>query len=378
MSNLTSRYACRIAAAGARIEEAYRHREKAPVPFLVADANYWLSGETPSLIPDDYFTNCESMLQFQLRKMERHMESLDDDFIPFLFPWYGTGVLASALGCPTLFQAKMDPAIQGTAIHTPEQVRRLSLPDPQKDGLMPRVLETIRHFRAHSDLPVSFTDPQGPLTTALTVVGPETLFVWFYERPREARELLEFCTEAFIRWVKAQKQEIGPTAARGCFPHGILLPKTFGTVWLSDDDCVAISAEHYRKFVMPCNARVFREFGGGTLHFCGSAEHQIENFSKTEGLAGVNNFCMGNFRQLYKMQDVFADRVLLMACDYTPRDIEAYYADLFRGLKRKGTVVASFISPEMALNEGKYEVISRTGPELAGEVYRVLRRHVER
>jgi len=34
---------------------------------------------------------------------------------------------------------------------------------------MPRVLETIRYFRQHSDLPISFTDPQGPFTTALTL-----------------------------------------------------------------------------------------------------------------------------------------------------------------------------------------------------------------
>jgi hypothetical protein len=376
--NLRSHYASRIAASRARIEGAYRHQENAVVPFQVADVNYWLSGETPSLIPDDYFTNCESMLRFQLWKIERHMETFDDDYIPFLFPWYGTGVLASALGCRVLFQDKLDPAIHGTVINAPEQVRRLSLPDPHKDGLMPRVLETIRYFRAHSDLPVSFTDAQGPLTTALTLVGPETLFVWFYEHPGEAHELMEFCTDAFIRWVKAQKQEIGPMAGKCCFPHGILLPEEFGTVWISDDDCVAISAEQYRKFVMPCNARVFKEFGGGTLHFCGSAEHQIENFSKTEGLVGVNNFCMGNFRQLYKMQEVFADRVLLMACDFTPLHIEAYYADLFHGLKRKGTVVASFISPEMALNGAKYEMISRTGAEIAREVYRVLRQHVDR
>ena len=49
---------------------------------------------------------------------------------------------------------------------------------------MPRVLETIRYFREHSDLPISFTDPQGPFTTALTLVGPATLFVWLYEYPR--------------------------------------------------------------------------------------------------------------------------------------------------------------------------------------------------
>ena len=293
--DIASRYAQRIAASYGRIEDVFRHRDHGVVPFQVADVNYWLSGETPSLIPDDYFTNSQAMLRYQVGKIERHLETYEDDYIPFLFPWYGTGVIPSAIGAEILFQPKMDPAVRGTVLTSPDQVRRLTLPDPHKDGLMPRVLETIRDFRAHSDLPISFTDPQGPFTTALTLAGPETLFVWLYEYPRAVHELMEFCTEVFIRWIKAQKQVIGEERGRCCFPHGIILPEQFGKVWLCDDDCGAISPAQYREFVVPYNARVFREFGGGTLHFCGSAEHQIENLAATEGLVGVNNFCMSNF-----------------------------------------------------------------------------------
>jgi hypothetical protein len=259
------------------------------VPFQVADVNYWLSGETPSLIPDDYFTNCQAMLQYQVGKIERHLETYEDDYIPFLFPWYGTGVIPSAIGAEILFQPKMDPAVRGTVLASPDQVRRLTLPDPQQDGLMPRVLETIRYFRAQSDLPISFTDPQGPFTTALTLVGPETLFVWLYEYPRAVHELMEFCTEVFIRWIKAQKQVIGEERGRCCFPHGIILPEQFGKVWLCD--------------------------------------------------------------------------------------IEPYHDELFSNLRRSGTIVASFVAPEMALNKGKHEIVSRNGNSIAGEAYACLRRH---
>jgi hypothetical protein len=372
---MTDRYGGRVAASYARIEDVFRHRDNGVVPFQVADVNYWLSGETASLIPDDYFTDCESMRRYQVGKIERHMETCDDDYIPFLFPWYGTGVLASALGARILFQPKMDPAVQGTVIRSPEQVRRLSLPDPHKDGLMPRVLETIRYFREHSDLPISFTDPQGPFTTALTLAGPATLFVWLYEYPKAVHELMEFCTEAFIRWIKAQKQEIGPQRGRCCFPHGIILPEQFGRVWLCDDDCGAISPAQYREFVVPYNARVFKEFGGGTLHFCGSAEHQVENLATTEGLVGVNNFSMNNVRQVYRMQKAFSGRIALAACDFSPLGMESYYDELFGGLQRRGTIVASFVSPELALNKGKYENVSRTGEEIGRQAHACLRRH---
>jgi len=371
--NLAQRYASRIAASYARIEDVYRHRDNGVVPFLVMDVNYWISGETPELIPDDYFTNPETMLRYQLAKIERHMATYDDDYIPFLFPWYGTGVIPSALGANILFQPKMDPAVDGKVVSTPEQVRKLALPDPERDGLMPRVLEAIRYFREHSDLPISFTDPQGPFTTALTLAGPETLFMWLYEEPRAAHELLEFCTEAFIRWIKAQKRAIGEERGRCCFPHGIILPEQFGKVWLCDDDCGAISPAQYREFVVPCNARVFREFGGGTLHFCGSAEHQIDNLAATEGLMGVNNFCMSNFRQIYRMQEVFAGRIALKVCDFTPLCIASYYDELFRHLRRRGTIVGSFVSPELALDNGRYQLGSRRGPDIGQEAYGCLR-----
>ena len=225
---MTERYAERVAASYARIEDVFRHRDNGVVPFQVADVNYWLSGETPALIPDDYFTNCQSMLAYQVKKIAQHMEIYDDDYIPFLFPWYGTGVLPSALGAEILFQPKMDPAVRGTVVNSPEHLSRLSLPDPRKDGLMLRVLETIRYFREHSDLPISFTDPQGPFTTALTLAGPGTLFVWLYEYPKAVHELMEFCTEAFIRWIKVQKEEIGPEQ------RPVLLPARHhpaGAVW---------------------------------------------------------------------------------------------------------------------------------------------------
>jgi hypothetical protein len=49
--------------------------------------------------------------------------------------------------------------------------------------------------------------------------------------------------------------------------------------------------------------------------------------------------------------------------------------DLFRGLQRRSTIVGAFVSPEMALNQGKYENLARAGKSLADESYACLRRH---
>lgn len=362
----------RIEEARQRIHDAYSHKDTGEIPVLVMDVNYWVSGEAPQLIPDDYFTNPASMLEYQLAKIDRHLAWFQDDYIPVLWPWYGTVVVPSAIGSSVLFQRGMDPAVEGRLLERPEDIRKLQAPNPLTDGLMPRVLETIRYFRQHSGLPVMFTDAQGPLNIALTLCGVENFFVWAKEEPALAHELMDYATEVLIDWLRVQKQYAGQSESNGAFPHSILLPEGFGGVCISDDDCTVVSPRMYREFVVPYNSRVFRAFGGGTLHFCGSAEHQIENFLATEGLTGINCFCMGNFKQIRHMQQRFDDRLAVMVCDFTPLDSESYYTELLADLPTKGTILATYPAAEFALEEGKYQIVSRDGARLAQEVAGII------
>lgn len=357
-----------------KIKNAYLHKDNNELPVVFSDVNYWVSGDTPGLIPDDYFTNFKAMTDCQVNKIKRHLDKFEDDYIPLLFPWYGTGVIPSTLGCNIVFQPGLDPAVEGTVIKEPGDIRKLSLPDPYRDGLMPTVLKCIDYMRENTDLPVSFTDPQGPLNIALCLCGVENLFVWMFEFPEYVHEIMEFCTEAFIQWIKVQKKHAGQKLESGAFPHGIVLPGGSGGVWLCDDDCTVLSPELYKEFVVPCNSKVFKAFGGGTLHFCGTAEHQLENFLHTEGLTGINNFCMGNFRQIARMQELFENRLAIMVCDFSPLDIEKYYKELIGVLKRKGTILATFIAPEFALVDGKYETLTRDRDEIMDTSYKVIKK----
>ena len=361
-----------------RIENVYHQCDKRELPVIIQDVNYWVAGEKPELIPENYFSDEDFsvMLNYQLQKIRAHLERYDDDYIPLLFPWYGTVVIPSALGSEIVIPPKMDPAIKGAVIKKPEDVRKLSLPDPYKDGLMPRVLKCIDYMGENSDLPVSFTDSQGPLNIALSLCGVEQLFVWMFEKPNLVHELMDFCTEALIAWLKAQKKHAGQTLDSGAYPHGIVLPKGFGGIWISDDDCVITSPKLYKEFVVPYNSRVFKAFGGGTLHWCGTATHQFENFLNTEGLTGLNIFCMGDFEQVYKMQEKFADRLAIMLCDFTPLHIDEYYKNLFSHLKTKGTILATFPMAEFALEDGKYADVSRDSTQIANEAYAVIRHQI--
>ncbi len=344
----------------ARIGAAYRHEDVPGPAVLIGDANYWITGEDPALIPSDYFDDgaFDTMLAFQEAKIAAHLANIPDDvYIPYLFPWYGTGVVPSAMGCRILFQRGEEPAVEGPFIDDPADVARLELPHPQRDGLMPRVLACIDHFRAHSALPISFTDSQGPLNIALNLVSLERLCIWMFERPTVVHDLMDLCTTALIEWIRVQKERARTPLDRGAFPHMIAIPPGFGGVWLSDDDSTVLSPELYREFVVPYNGRVFEVFGGGTLHYCGNARHQLQNYLATPGLVGLNAWCMGEFGQIFEAQRIIGDRAVIMVCDYTPTDVEAYFRDLFAGLRTRGTIVATYPSAATALNYGTAQVV---------------------
>jgi uroporphyrinogen-III decarboxylase len=360
------------------IGRVYRHEAVARPPVVIQDANYSLNGETPESMPDDYFLEgaFQSQVDRQVARIEAHLERYDDEYVPFLLPWYGTVVVPSALGCSLVFPEKAEPAVEGPIITSPDQVKRLVPPDPYRDGLMPRVLRCIDHMRATTDIPVSFTDNQGPFNIALNLVGVEAIMLWMYDEPNAVHELMDFCTSVLIDWVTVQKRHAGQPLDGGAFPHFVALPAGNGGVWISDDDSTIVSPALYREFVVPYNARVFRAFGGGTLHYCGSATHQLENFLATDGLRGVNNWCMGDFAQVFRAQEAFAGRIVFTVDDFAPVDIDGYFSDLFAGLDRTGSIVTIFPAATVATLAGRSVTLKRDPVQVGLDCYRAITDHL--
>jgi len=101
--------------------------------------------------PDDYFADPASMVRYQEEGYQRHLAEINDDVVPYFMPWYGTGVLASAFGCQIAIAAGAgnDPSVVAPCITSAADVTALRMPDPNRDGGMPRVLATIDYARTH-------------------------------------------------------------------------------------------------------------------------------------------------------------------------------------------------------------------------------------
>jgi len=360
-NNFRQIFVQRLARVQAKTADVFSFRAVREPPFLVNSALYTAFGSLPETFPDAYYDDPGVMTAYQERTCYEQVKAIDDDFVPYLMPWFGTVVAASALGCQVEFQPKLDPAVDPTfyPVKTPQDIRRLQVPDPEVDGLMPRVLTCQRYMKAHSFLPVGITDFQGPLTTANQLMGYDKLIYLMYDDPHAMHALMEVITETLIRWVKAQKEVIGESVDECISDQQVYIGKHAG-VWFSDDDCVLMSASTYREFVVPYNARILQVFGGGILHYCGNATHQVENFLHTEGLLGLNIYNLYGIRALAELKHKVENRLVIFACDFTPVNYRDYYQELLSSLSYSGLVIDSQFSPVVGLLEGgKYIPVQR-------------------
>ena len=358
-------FARRMEKVKAKTADVFAFRKVDRPPFIVNAAPYWAFGLHPENFPDRYYDDPEVMTQFQERNYYEQVLAVDDDFVPYLMPWFGTAVTASALGCRVDFLVKMDPAVNPGVypVRSPADVKRLRIPNFERDGLMPRVLEFIRYMRSNSFLPVGITDFQGPLTTANQLMGYDKLIYLMQDHPSAMHELMDKVTETLIGWVKKQKDVIGEPLTECISDQQVYVGRHAG-VWFSDDDAVLMSPGTYKEFVVPYNSRILRAFGSGCLHYCGNATHQAENFLATEGLLAINNYTLYDLRAFRELKSKLEGRIVLFACDFTAADYAAYFRELLDGLSLAGLVIDSQFTPAVALVPGgKYEQ-ARRDPEV--------------
>ena len=368
------RFDKRLASVRAKTADVFAFRPVSRPPFIVNSALYWSFGLDPETVPDAYYLSPQVMTQCQERKCYEQMCAVEDDFVPYLMPWLGTIVVASAFGCQIEFYPKLDPAANPRwyPVKDRADVRRLELPDPERDGLMPRVLQFQRYMRDSSFLPVGITDFQGPLTTANQLMGYDRLIYLMQDDPTALHELMDKITTTLIGWVKRQKREIGEPLTECISDQQIYTGKHAG-VWFSDDDCVLMSPASYREFVVPYNSRILGEFGGGCIHYCGNGTHQAENFLATDGLLAINTYTLHHTRAFRELKQKLEGRIVLFACDFTPVEYEPYFRELLGGLSYRGLIVQSQFSPVVGLLPGgKYDAVCRDVRSGRLQVYRLL------
>lgn len=365
------RFEQRLSKVKPRTDAAFRFEAGRRPLFLVNSAFYHLFGIDKPLIPEGYYDDPHVMTAFQEQRYYEQICAIDDDFVPYLMPWFGTGVLPSALGSQIEFPDREDPAVNPRhfPIRDEHDIRRMEIPDPDRSGLMPKVLQFIRYMKQNSFLPVGITDCQGPLATANQLMGYDKLFYLMQDNPNAVHELMDKISDALIVWIKKQKEATGE-GLNECFGDQQIYVGQNSGVWMSDDDAVLVSPKVYATFVVPYNAKVLSAFDGGIIHYCGNANHQIGNFLHTDGLRGLNVYSLHNISRLAELKARIEGRLVLIACDFTPLEHQQYYRSLLESLSPVGLIVDSQFSPIVGLTrDGKYSIVQRDQLQYRSEVF---------
>ncbi len=126
-------------------------------------------------------------------------------------------------------------------------------------------------------------DTQGPMDVCEILWG-SSLFVDVVDEPSLVKEFTSLLTDLYVAFLREWYALVPPEWPDKSVHYGCLHK---GRVMLRDDSAVNFSPAMYREFIFPYDQRVFDEFGGGAIHFCGRADHFIEPLSEMKGLSAV-------------------------------------------------------------------------------------------
>ena len=133
-------------------------------------------------------------------------------------------------------------------------------------------------------IPIYHPDLQGPFDIAHLIWGGD-IYYGVYDEPELLHDLLKLVTETYIAFMKKAKANINDTEDGYNFHWGTLYR---GNLVLRDDSPVNLSKDMYNEFVRPYDEMILKEFGDGSIHYCGRADQWVLEMMETENLKGLN------------------------------------------------------------------------------------------
>jgi uroporphyrinogen decarboxylase len=260
--------ALRSAEVSANFLRAVRREGPGKVPVAACISSQYICKRSGVNV-SDYLYDPRLKLEVQCSFQDEHPELL---LVPGIYPDFGCGVVEpSAFGCrlvqrednplspePVCPQAlRAEPGARGI-----EELLARKSPDPERAGLLPRVLDQYRYFWRHLDRRYierygyldGFAFAMGPVETAALVVGYENFLLGLHDFPRQIHRLLERMTEFSIAWLKTQEALNGRLKRIYLFDH---MPARMGP-------------EHFEQFAFPYLSRVCAQFSYALkiFHIC--------------------------------------------------------------------------------------------------------------
>jgi len=207
---------------------------------------------------------------------------------------YGTGIIPSLFGGDLFvmpYETNTLPSVK--PLGSRDKIREIieaGVPDIKK-ALCGKVFETAERFLEIFDkypsigkhVTLYHPDTQSPIDIAELLWGSD-IFLAVYDDVQLLKDILELVTETYIKFMRAWFDLVPPKNAY--MPHWNLMFK--GRIMLREDSLMNLSPQTYVDLIRPHDQRIFDEFDGGCVHFCGRGDHYIEKVSELKGITAIN------------------------------------------------------------------------------------------
>jgi uroporphyrinogen decarboxylase len=274
--------------------------EPLPVGFIIDSP--WLPGWAGMSIMD-YFSSEQKWFDCNLKGVHQFPDVM---FLPGFWAEFGMCTEPSAFGSKCRW-AENDLPFAEKVITDIQQVHSLGKPNPKTDGLLPFVLNRLKHYQRQIEDEghyIKFAVSRGPLNIATFLADTTEFLIAFRTNPNEAKKLLETVTDFIIDWLKIQAETF---------------PSTDGILIL-DDIVGFLGEEDFRQFALPFLSRIFDSLDAAVKFFHNDAGGLV--CAPYLPQMGVNMFNFSSDHTLAEMKKLTANSVVLVG-NIPPRDVLA-------------------------------------------------------
>ncbi len=225
-------------------------------------AIYHLRSPDDTYVPTDEITlpevsitdSIESVLAQEVINMLEPLKILNPIWATFNI-CKGPGTLVPSFGIPLNAAAGNCPAYNKTI----KQLLTEDPPDPLKSGLLPEMHERIDHIKANTPaiFKINMPDLQGPFNLLHSMVGVEA-----FTAPYEQEDLFHSIMERITCfWIEVRRNFVSHIGQDRLSPLA-KYPR------IAECSVNLVSADFYRRFILPHDRRIAEAFGPLYIHPC--------------------------------------------------------------------------------------------------------------
>jgi len=211
-----------------------------PVGFIIDSP--WLPGWA-GISALDYYSSEQMWFEANVKAVKQFPDIM---FLPGFWSEFGMCTEPSAFGAKCTWQPNEMP-YAGKVLDDIKSAGSLSRPNPKKDGLLPFVLNRLRHYKERIERQghgIKFAVSRGPLNVASFLAGSTEFLMAVRTDPTEVHKLLGTITDFIIDWLELQIET---------FP-------SIDGVFILDDIVGFLGEQDFKSTAFPYLQRIFRSF----------------------------------------------------------------------------------------------------------------------